>query len=130
MSDEMKMAISVRSAQVLCQARLERILCPCYKDGVKRAGAIGRLREHEAELMTQDVERLAWGRLLCDQRFPKNVLDLPRAEADPDWLVNSRTEPERDFDRILFATPTRRLGDETQVFPLEKNESVLYSFDA
>lgn len=35
-----------------------------------------------------------------------------------------RTEIERDFDRILFATPTRRLADKTQVFPLEKNDSV------
>jgi dGTPase len=46
------------------------------------------------------------------------------APADPTWLVHSRTEAERDFDRILFATPTRRLGDKTQVFPLDKNESV------
>src|SRR5690606_15507398 len=45
-------------------------------------------------------------------------------ESSPDWLIPSRTETERDYDRILFATPTRRLGDKTQVFPLEKNESV------
>ncbi|HWA20108.1 MAG TPA: dNTP triphosphohydrolase [Devosia sp.] len=42
----------------------------------------------------------------------------------PSWRVNSRTETERDFDRVLFATPTRRLADKTQVFPLEKNDSV------
>jgi len=35
-----------------------------------------------------------------------------------------RTEIERDYDRILFATPTRRLADKTQVFPLEENDSV------
>ena len=35
-----------------------------------------------------------------------------------------RVELERDYDRILFATPTRRLADKTQVFPLEKNDSV------
>lgn len=35
-----------------------------------------------------------------------------------------RTELERDYDRILFATPTRRLADKTQVFPLEKNDSI------
>lgn len=35
-----------------------------------------------------------------------------------------RTEGERDFDRILFCTPVRRLADKTQVFPLEKNDSV------
>ncbi len=35
-----------------------------------------------------------------------------------------RTEAERDFDRILFATPTRRLADKTQVFPMEEHDSV------
>ncbi|HEO65646.1 MAG TPA: dNTP triphosphohydrolase, partial [Spirochaetes bacterium] len=35
-----------------------------------------------------------------------------------------RTESERDYDRILFATPTRRLSDKTQVFPMEENDSV------
>ena len=35
-----------------------------------------------------------------------------------------RKEIERDFDRILFSAPTRRLADKTQVFPLEKNDSV------
>ncbi|MCZ4290804.1 dGTP triphosphohydrolase [Hoeflea alexandrii] len=35
-----------------------------------------------------------------------------------------RTELERDYDRVLFSTPVRRLADKTQVFPLEKNDSV------
>lgn len=35
-----------------------------------------------------------------------------------------RKEIERDFDRILFAAPTRRLADKTQVFPLDRNDSV------
>ncbi len=35
-----------------------------------------------------------------------------------------RTEIERDYDRILFATPTRRLADKTQVFPMEEHDSV------
>ena len=35
-----------------------------------------------------------------------------------------REEQERDFDRILFAAPTRRLADKTQVFPMEENDSV------
>lgn len=38
--------------------------------------------------------------------------------------ATGREEIERDFDRILFSTPTRRLADKTQVFPLEKNDSV------
>ena len=35
-----------------------------------------------------------------------------------------RKELERDYDRILFAAPTRRLADKTQVYPMEKNDSV------
>ncbi len=70
-------------------------------------------------------ERLNWAKLLSVKRLPRHdqAQDSPVAD-DQDWLVVSRTETERDFDRILFATPTRRLGDKTQVFPLEKNESV------
>lgn len=35
-----------------------------------------------------------------------------------------RTEIERDHDRILFCTPVRRMADKTQVFPLDRNDSV------
>ncbi|KPX92676.1 putative deoxyguanosinetriphosphate triphosphohydrolase [Pseudomonas amygdali pv. mori] len=38
--------------------------------------------------------------------------------------ANGRFEIERDYDRILFSAPTRRLADKTQVFPLDKNDSV------
>lgn len=65
--------------------------------------------------------RLDWGKLLTEDRLPKAD---DAAKNEPDWLVHSRTETERDFDRILFATPTRRLGDKTQVFPLDRTESV------
>lgn len=71
--------------------------------------------------------RLDWGLLLSVERLPNEAPEpTPPAAASqqPDWLVRSRTETERDFDRVLFAAPTRRLGDKTQVFPLEKNESV------
>lgn len=40
----------------------------------------------------------------------------------PTGLV--RSEIERDYDRILYAAPVRRMADKTQVFPLERNDVV------
>ena len=35
-----------------------------------------------------------------------------------------RSAFERDYDRMLFSTPVRRLSDKTQVFPLDRNDGV------
>ena len=35
-----------------------------------------------------------------------------------------RAESERDYDRILFTAPTRRLADKTQVFPMDESDYV------
>jgi dGTPase len=35
-----------------------------------------------------------------------------------------RTPFEHDYDRLLFSTPVRRMADKTQVFPLDRNDSV------
>jgi dGTPase len=42
----------------------------------------------------------------------------------PKSYSGPRTEFERDFDRILFSSGVRRLADKTQVFPLERHDSV------
>lgn len=66
--------------------------------------------------MMQNTEA-AWKGLLNDKRRkPKKGNDQDTRE--------TRTEIERDYDRILFSTPVRRLADKTQVFPLDKNDSV------
>jgi len=42
----------------------------------------------------------------------------------PGGTADVRTAFEQDYDRLLFSTPVRRLADKTQVFPLERNDSV------
>ncbi|KAA0268937.1 MAG: deoxyguanosinetriphosphate triphosphohydrolase [Rhodocyclaceae bacterium] len=62
---------------------------------------------------------LDWNKLLC----PARRKELAGVSSSMGTAAN-RTEIERDYDRILFATPTRRLADKTQVFPMEENDSV------
>lgn len=62
---------------------------------------------------------LNWTQLL-NQKRRKDKLKSGDASA----TANGRFEIERDYDRILFSAPTRRLADKTQVFPLDKNDSV------
>ncbi|AJQ81669.1 deoxyguanosinetriphosphate triphosphohydrolase [Xanthomonas oryzae pv. oryzae PXO86] len=60
-----------------------------------------------------------WGSLLNPGRR-KSKADDSKASSRSE----NRTPIERDHDRILFSTPVRRLADKTQVFPLDKNDSV------
>jgi len=62
---------------------------------------------------------LTWEKLLNPIRR-KDIHDSP--ESMDTGLT--RTEIERDHDRIVFSTPLRRLSDKTQVFPLEENDSI------
>lgn len=63
---------------------------------------------------------LEWSKLLNELRR-KDKFEKGRDKAG---TKGTRTEIERDFDRILFATPTRRLADKTQVFPMDSSDSV------
>lgn len=64
--------------------------------------------------------QLCWNKLLNGgRRKDKNANGN-----NPFSIAAGRVELERDYDRILFATPTRRMADKTQVFPLERNDSV------
>ncbi|WP_199610468.1 dGTP triphosphohydrolase [Flocculibacter collagenilyticus] len=62
---------------------------------------------------------LSWQKLLNGKRRKDKF-----SGANPYSIAAGRVELERDYDRILFATPTRRMADKTQVFPLERNDSV------
>lgn len=52
------------------------------------------------------------------------LLSAERRKKKPSGSGEFRTEHERDHDRVLFCTPVRRLADKTQVFPMERNDSV------
>ena len=70
---------------------------------------------------------LSWDTLLSTQRLSRyfEARQKSKIAAPSDIpLAQTRNDIERDHDRILFSTPFRRLGDKTQVFPLESIESI------
>lgn len=74
--------------------------------------------------------KMDWEKLLNGERFSKllgrekSASEKPKPEGLSFLEGQFRTAQERDHDRVLFSTPFRRLGDKTQVFPLESNESI------
>ncbi|HHA1915715.1 dNTP triphosphohydrolase [Enterobacter asburiae] len=71
---------------------------------------------------------MQWDKLLYNGRRKdkdkENLQSASSAKPSDSEKIEWRQEIERDFDRILFAAPTRRLADKTQVFPLDMNDSV------
>lgn len=53
---------------------------------------------------------MEWDRLICDMRLGLEHYHDPRR--------GSRSDFQRDFDRLVFSSPFRRLQNKTQVFPL------------
>lgn len=51
-----------------------------------------------------------WNRLICDKRLGMEEYHDPRH--------HTRSDFQRDYDRLIFSSPFRRLQNKTQVFPL------------
>lgn len=54
---------------------------------------------------------MEWNRLISDKRFGLEHYHDPKKSA-------TRTDFRRDYDRLVFSSPFRRLQNKTQVFPL------------
>lgn len=57
-----------------------------------------------------DNGRMNWGKLICDKRLG--------LENYTDTKGGIRSDFQRDYDRLIFSSPFRRLQNKTQVFPL------------
>lgn len=60
--------------------------------------------------MNDNATRMNWNRLICDKRFGLEQYHNPQG--------GSRSDFQRDYDRLVFSSPFRRLQNKTQVFPL------------
>ncbi len=60
--------------------------------------------------MDRNIELMNWDRLICDKRF--GLEDFHQSKP------GTRSDFQRDFDRLVFSSPFRRLQNKTQVFPL------------
>lgn len=58
---------------------------------------------------------MQWDKLLTRQRLGKDQPEKPE---------DARTSFQRDYDRLVFSSPFRRLKDKTQVFSLAKNDYI------
>jgi len=57
------------------------------------------------------MDKMQWQRLISDKRFGLEDFHEPGRRG-------SRTDFRRDYDRLVFSSPFRRLQNKTQVFPL------------
>jgi len=61
--------------------------------------------------MTETKQKMTWSRLIDDKRLGLEDYHDPKKNG-------TRTDFRRDYDRLVFSSPFRRLQNKTQVFPL------------
>lgn len=59
---------------------------------------------------TENIKMMSWEKLINDKRFGLEDYHDPKR--------STRSDFQRDFDRLVFSSPFRRLQNKTQVFPL------------
>ena len=59
--------------------------------------------------MNNNNNKMEWHKLISDYRFGLELHSLKQ---------ENRTDFQRDYDRLIFSAPFRRLQNKTQVFPL------------
>lgn len=60
--------------------------------------------------MEETKNKMDWNRLICDKRLGLEEFHDPRR--------HTRSDFQRDYDRLIFSSPFRRMQNKTQVFPL------------
>lgn len=68
--------------------------------------------------------RLDWERLLSEKRSPFETLALAPQKKTSAGQEDIRTPFERDYDRVIFSTPFRRLARKTQVHPFAEMDQI------
>lgn len=68
-----------------------------------------------------DTSMMEWKKLLTPQRLGKDTPDELKGE---DGFPTVPTPFQKDYNRLVFSSPFRRLKDKTQVFSLAKNDYV------
>ena len=61
--------------------------------------------------MKMNEDKMSWDRLICDKRL--GLEDYTDSNNG-----GIRSDFQRDYDRLVFSSPFRRLQNKTQVFPL------------
>lgn len=64
---------------------------------------------------------MEWKRLICDKRLGlEHAYQADEADTEKPQTMHGRTRSDfqRDYDRLVFSSPFRRLQNKTQVFPL------------